>query len=148
MPSINLNFAQGGPLIRVAIGLSEPHRVALQKAGKDVPAFVIGTFLIDTGASGTCVDPSLVASLNLSPTGAVMIQTPSTNGVAQSCPQYDVAQVIPSEKPEDPPLIFNAVPVMETGLRSQGIDGLLGRDILQKCIFITNGPTASFTLAY
>jgi hypothetical protein len=37
---------------------------------------------------------------------------------------------------------------METQLRSQGIDGLIGRDMLQQCVFITNGPASLLTLAY
>jgi hypothetical protein len=148
MPSIALNFGQAGPLVQVVIGLSVPHRDALQKAGKALPAPVTGTFLIDTGASGTCVDPNFVAPLGLIPTGSVTIQTPSTNGSGHVCHQYDVSLIIPNGNPAANPLVIDAMPIMETALRSQGIDGLIGRDVLSLCSFHAHGPFGMFVLSY
>jgi hypothetical protein len=44
--------------------------------------------------------------------------------------------------------LINALPVVETGLSIQGIDGLLGRDVLNDCTLIYNGTAAMCTLAY
>ncbi len=148
MPSINLTFTQAGPLVLAHVGVSSPHREALLAASKPVPQLVTGTFLLDTGASGTCIDPSLVAPLNLTPTGAVMMQTPSTAGTPVRCYQYDISLIIPGSKPSDAPLIIGAVPVIVTPFRSQGIDGLIGRDVLNDCLFIYNGPIGVMTLSY
>ncbi|WP_143103668.1 hypothetical protein [Methylobacterium gossipiicola] len=128
--------------------MSKPHREALIAAGQPVPNFVLGTFLADTGASVTCVDPGLVAPLSLTPTGVANMMTPSTNGGTHSCYQYDVALFIPPTKPTDLGHFVDALPVMETHLRSQGIDGLLGRDVLQSCVLISNGPSGIWTLAF
>jgi Aspartyl protease len=105
MPSITVSFSQAGPLVQAAVGVSVPHRDALLAANKPVPNAVQGTFLIDTGASGTCVDPGLVAPLGLTPTGAVMMQTPSTGGTPFSCYQYDVMILIPGRQ-NDPPFFI------------------------------------------
>lgn len=148
MPSINLTITPGGPHITVLIALSAPRRDALIAVGKTVPTPVLGTFLIDTGASGTAVDPQLVASLGLTPKGAVMVQTPSTNGQPVPCPTYDVMLIIPSGDAAVAPFFIEALPVMEASFKSQGIDGLLGRDVLSKCILIYNGFTGTYDLAY
>ena len=148
MPSINLTITPGGPHITVLIALSAPHRDALIAAGKTPPVPAVGTFLIDTGASGTAVDPQLVASLALTPKGAVMVQTPSTNGQPVACPTYDVMLIIPSGDPAVQPLFIEALPVMEASFKSHGIDGLLGRDVLSKCVLIYNGTSGSYVLSY
>lgn len=147
MPSITLTYSSAGPLLQVMIGVSRPHADALTAVGRPVPPLVTGTFLIDTGASSTCVDPGLVAPLGLTQTGAVMIQTPSTNGVPVACAQYDVMMIIAGAV-GTLPMVVEATPVMETSLRSQGIDGLLGRDVLGNCVLITNGPASLLTLSY
>ena len=148
MSSVTLPFGVLGPLLQVQVGLSKPHREALTAAGKPVPNFVMGTFLIDTGATGTCVDPGLVQPLGLTPTGAVNIHTPSTNGAHHSCFQYDVALYISGMHANDLGHFVDAMPVMETHLRAQGIDGLLGRDVLERCVLIANGPMGTFTLSF
>lgn len=125
-----------------------PHRAAQTASGKPIPSAVTGTFLIDTGASTTCVDPGLVAPLGLTPSGAVMIQTPSTSGTAHACAQYDVFLYILPGRPGEVGYYVEAMPVLKTFLRSQGIDGLLGRDVLQNCVLITNGPAGILTLSH
>lgn len=148
MPSINLVIQQpAGPLIQVVLGASLPRQHALQAAGSPVPPVVTGNFLIDTGASGTCVDPSLIAKLGIPASGSVAIQTPSTQGAPHQCDTYDVMLFIPAGESQAGHFI-EVMPVFETHLSGQGIDGLLGRDVLQSCVLIYNGVTNLFTLSY
>lgn len=149
MPAIHSNIAAGGggPLLIAHVGVSTPRYQALQTAGLSPPLPITGTFLIDTGASGTCVDSTFIAQLGLQPTGIVSIQTPSTGGGLHRCNQYDISMFIPGASAGQGHLI-PALPVIETHLRSQGIDGLIGRDIIDSCTFIYNGTAGYFTLAY
>ncbi len=147
MPCINLNIAAAGPLLTAQISISVPRAQALTAAGAQLPLASTGTFLVDTGASGTCVDPALVASLGLQPTGRVPISTPSTGGNHHYCNQYDVSLFIPGAIATAGHFI-PAIPVIETHLRGQGIDGLIGRDVLKECTLIYNGLTSMFTLAF
>ena len=146
MPLIHSTLTIGQPLLKAFVGLSVPRQQALKAAGQPVPSIVSVTFLIDTGASGTCVDPNSVSTLGLVPTGAAQIQTPSTNGMPHSCNTYDISLIIPS--PMGMPFLVNALPVVESVLKPQGIDGLMGRDVLSMCTLYYNGPEGSYTLAY
>jgi len=47
-----------------------------------------------------------------------------------------------------PPLIFQTIPVIASELAIQGIDALIGRDILDQCLFAYNGSAKTFTLAF
>jgi hypothetical protein len=118
------------------------------KAGFAVPLWISGTFLVDTGASGTCIDPTLIQPLGIPPSGRVHIQTPSTGSTSHECSQYDVSIYIPGADNSQEGLLIPALPILETPLMTQGIVGLIGRDILDRCTLIYNSGLKMFTLAY
>lgn len=147
MPSINASIQPNGPLLSCLIGLSLPRVQALMAANQVVPPGVIGTFLIDTGASCTCVDPDFIKPLGLQPTGRTNIMTPSTQpGTPHSCEQFDISLFIPDGAQGGH--LVGALPIITTHLRSQGIEGLIGRDVLNACTLIYNGSAGIVTLAY
>ena len=148
MPSINGVLSPGGPLLTMLVGISMPRADAMNAAGVPVPQFVTGTFLVDTGASCTCVDPLFVASLQLIATGNVPMQTPSTAGVPVHCNQYDVSVYLPDSGTGGGGFYIGALPVIETSFASLGIEGLIGRDIIDRCTMVYNGSAGMFTLAY
>jgi hypothetical protein len=63
------------------LGVSKPRRDALVAAGQTVPPTQRITALLDTGASCTTVDPSVITALNLQPTGIASVITPTTGTV-------------------------------------------------------------------
>lgn len=75
----------------------------------------------DTGATGTCISKDLVNKLNLSPTGKVMVHTPSGIGVLN---KYMINLVLNNEI-----RIMNLI-VMDSEIGAQGIDVLIGMDII------------------
>lgn len=148
MPSITLSFTgNGSPIIKVCVGVSVPRFQALKAAGIPAPNLQLGDFLIDTGASHTAIDPTLIAPLGLTQTGMIPIHTPSTGGVPVMCPQYDVALYIPSGSAQ-PVWTIPALPITASSFAGQGIAGLLGRDVLEKAVFIYNGTIKQFIISY
>jgi hypothetical protein len=117
------------------------------KAGLPEPGYVKGVFLIDTGASLSCMDKTLLATLGIPSSGAVGIATPSTGEGSHNCLVYDVSLFIQVKAPGK--WFFNTmVQVAEIDIARQGIAGLIGRDLLATTNFIYNGEAGLFTLAY
>lgn len=131
------------------VGVSHAKRTALVAAKQPVPNVAQVLALVDTGASGTCVDPSVLQSLALTPTGSAMVNTPSTGAQPVSADQYDVSIFVPGSDATQAPLVVPNLPVICAELLlAQGFHVLIGRDILSRCLLSYNGTAGQFTLAY
>lgn len=75
----------------------------------------------DTGATGTCISKEVVTQLGLQPTGMINVQTPSGIGTMN---KYMVNLILNNEVK-----IMNLV-VMDSEIGNQGIDVLIGMDII------------------
>lgn len=75
----------------------------------------------DTGATGTCISKQVVAKLGLQPTGMINVQTPSGIGTMN---KYMVNLTLNNK------LTILDFPVMDSEIGSQGIDVLIGMDII------------------
>ena len=147
MPHFTLQMTPAGPIVDAFVGVSAARQAALQAAGQQVPMPVRIRALVDTGASATCIDPSVPVALGLTPTGNISMTTPSTGTTPHSADVYDVALLIPG--PTFPPLTLPTIPVAAVDLlQAQGFHALIGRDILGACVFHYNGAVGTFTLAF
>lgn len=149
MPHFTLQIGAEGPVLSAIVAVSEARAAALRGAGQRTPDPVPIRALVDTGASCTCIDPSVLAALELTPTGSVRINTPTTGNRPEDRNQYDVALVIPGAVRGHAPLFLATVPVVATELlQQQGFAALLGRDILSACLLTYNGTMGWYTLAF
>jgi Aspartyl protease len=148
MPHFTLNLDRSGPIVNAGVSVSEGRRQALEAAGELVPTPQYIRALVDTGASFTSIDPSVLGLLNLSPTGTIDIVTPSTGQGTHTADTYDVDFMI-GAGPEDIPLSISNLRTASCDLfLRQGIHALIGRDILARCILHYNGDAGTFTLAF
>lgn len=117
----------------------------MEKAKQPIPQSLRLRGLVDTGASCTCLDTSIIAALQLAPTGSASILSPTTGAQPHQCSQYDVSIIL-----LHPDLSFNlsAVPVISADLKMQGIMALIGRDVLENCLLVYDGKQKVFTLAF
>ena len=146
MPHLTLQISAGGPILDLIIGPSVPRLVALNNANQPIPGMLKIRGLVDTGASQTCVDPACLSKLGLSPTGFTHIHTPSTRGTPHRCNQFDVQLVLIHAKGSL--LRFESLAVVESSLMIQGIQALIGRDVLSNCLLVYDGAANIFSIAF
>jgi predicted aspartyl protease len=146
MPILTLPLGADGAIITVLLHASAPRQTVLRAAGQQVPPPVVGRGLIDTGASATAIDPTVVQALGLVPTGTASIVTPSTGLTPHVCNQYDISLlVLMAQQFHVASLI---IPVFESQLLNQGIHALIGRDVLAGCMFVYNGKASTLSIAF
>ncbi len=145
MPILNYTLTPDGPIVLAQIGVSRPRAQALQIAKQAVPSPVQIQMLVDTGASSTCVEAGVLASLGLPPAGQILMHSASTGGTPVAANQFDISLAI-----VHPTLSFQiwAMPVIECQPLSGTIQGLLGRDVLSHCMLVYQGQTNAFSLAF
>ena len=147
MPFFTLQVSPTGLIADAFIGVSAGKAAVLQQAQQPVPAMQRVRALIDTGASGSCIDPMVLTALGLQPTGQIAVHTPTTGATPATCNQYDVGIMIPA--PNGLPFQVPTTAVTEHEFfTAQGFHALIGRDILSRCVLIYNGQLGLFTLAY
>lgn len=101
--------------------------------------------MVDTGANVTCIDPEILQRLRLSPRGIASLYTPSSGNQGHQANEYDVSLALVHPKLT---MTFNAIPVVESELAVQGIQGLIGRDLLSRCLLVYDGAAGRFTIAF
>ncbi len=149
MPLFTLQAGPDGPIVTAFVMVSAARQRALTDLKQPVPPPQRIKGLIDTGASGTCVDPSVLTALGLTPTGSVQVHSPTTGMEPVSKDQYDIGLAIPGAHDMHPALIVANLPVLASELLdAQGIHALIGRDVLSRCLLSYDGTTNFFTLCY
>jgi hypothetical protein len=146
VPHFCLNQSQLGPVFDVWISVSTLRDAALKAANKPVPAPVLVKALIDTGASHTTIDLSLVNQLGLSPGGIVQVITPTTGPIPCDQFTYDVGIYVPLPNGAVWPIPLWIVSAAE--LLHQGFSVLYGRDLLTQSTLYYDGANGMFTLTF
>lgn len=134
-------------MLDMVVGVSSARLQALQASGVPIPSIQNVRALVDTGASGTCLDPVIFTALGLQPTGTTPMLTPSTGITPIDADTYDVSILIPAGT-QQPLVLPNMAVSASQLLLAQGFHALLGRDILKQCILHYNGSAGIYTLAY
>jgi hypothetical protein len=106
------------------------------------PKVCRGVGLIDTGAVRTIIDRRIARRLKL-PEISVMPMQSAGHKETQHCDVYAIQIIIPKFTSFGPPIELE-VPAMD--LHLDGIDCLLGLDILSQFTMFADGPRQSFLL--
>lgn len=97
--------------------------------------------IVDTGASCSMVDSLVAQKLGLVNHGEEKIVTPSGE---RDCLTFDINIVFIGQNKT-----FHNLGVAESNFRNeQGVDGLIGRDILKSGLLVYQGESDQFTLAF
>ena len=137
-PAIALT--QRGPILQGVIGVEQNIAQQLLSQGIPLPKPIPGVALIDTGATSTCVDEGIAKQLGLPVVDVVSIASASHPDAKQNVYPALIEVV-------GIPIKFNALRAIGVPLANQGIQVLIGRDLLQHCTLFYNGMIGSFTLS-
>ncbi|WP_439630076.1 hypothetical protein [Gemmata sp.] len=156
MPIIALKQSiADGIQVRVQVGLSRHEVLRLRTAHQPIPQPVVVTAVIDTGAERSCVDPRVISQAQLPYKGAGFTNAPGVEagpaifGGSLLVPAYDAGLVIlhPSGNASDH-FVIAELPLDELTLATMGIEAVIGRDVLARCVLVYDGPAGGATLAY
>ncbi|MBM4017701.1 MAG: hypothetical protein FJ288_05140 [Planctomycetes bacterium] len=142
MPSFTAqipNLQVLGPLVDMSLWISTPLEEVLKEARQSIPDPVAAKGMIDTGATGSVIHPSIAQQLALKPVGVVRISTPSSEDVP--CYQYAVRLIFPNR-------VIVETLAIEAPLRGQQIQCLVGRDVLAHGVLVYTGYINQFTLSF
>jgi hypothetical protein len=112
---------------------------------------VTAMLLVDTGASNTHLDDQIIARLGLQPTGSISVLTPTTGKIPVAVSTYDIDLIIQGFSLPGMvglPHVVHNHSVSGCDLSAQGIDGLLGRDVLALARMTYSGPDNHFFLSF
>jgi hypothetical protein len=148
MPYLSSPIGPGGAIVDVLIGVPAVRAKLLTRNSFPVPPAVHVRALVDTGASVSGFTPRVFRELDLTPFDELAILTPSTPPDApHRCPRYPVSLSLVAEGRSCslPEAYVLATDCWHPG---EGIEGLIGRDILDRCFFQYIGPDQRFTLSF
>lgn len=135
------NLYKLGPVMPCEVRLHARFAEALVNAGKDVPPGVHGEILIDTGATHTCVERTVLEALGIAPVAQCEVFTPQGKDEQGL---YPCGLAFPGTPLPSRPELF----VIGSDLKRQGILALMGRDLLSLGVFVYNGTAGHWTLTF
>jgi hypothetical protein len=128
MTNITTMIGQNGAFLPTLLSVSQPQRQAMLLLGMQIPLPTARALLIDTGASQTALDTTIVTALGLMATGLIFIGT-AGGGLPIPSLTYDVGMRLSSTVGVQQ-TYFPALRISTVHLAPAGPDGLLGRDVL------------------
>jgi len=136
-PGNSTFLVQHGALVEVMISAPDSVVSAMKAQGQSAPPPQKAVLMVDTGASISGVRDSVATGAGLTATGSVQVggvagtQNSAIYAAKFSLPKYNID--------------FDAVQIAGFQLPGQqDIDGLLGRDLLEKLTLVYSGPTGDF----
>jgi hypothetical protein len=148
MPYVTGNILPIGAVLDVLVGVPAVRAGLLRKHGFAIPTPVPVRALIDTGASLSAFTPRVFDALDLRPLDQIAVLTPSTKpDVPHIADWHQVSLSLVADGRE---CSFPDIHVMSADcwLESEGMEALIGRDILDRCFFQYFGLDRRFTLAF
>jgi|WetSurMetagenome_2_1015567.scaffolds.fasta_scaffold909763_2 hypothetical protein len=146
MPQYTAQIGPNGALLPTIVFVSTLRLAALLNANANVPNPVLANLQIDTGAAQTCLDNNVIQTLGLQATGLTLVGSATSGNNPSVILTYDASLSFTTVNGNQQ-LIVPALPILGLNLSAQGIDGLIGRDLLAAACMLYNGPTNGVLLS-
>ncbi|HYT91618.1 MAG TPA: aspartyl protease family protein [Gemmataceae bacterium] len=146
MPHLTFPTTADGPTLEVVVSLAGHQLAALQQAGAPFPRALPLRGLIDTGTDVTAIAPRVVQQLGLISRLRASTQTAAGQVKVNL---YEVSLTIAGPKVAAGPILVRpTLLVTELAVPLSNLEILVGRDVLDECLFGLDGPGGSFLLGF
>jgi hypothetical protein len=136
---------RGRLVVKLYLNVGTVRRSALAQSGQQIPIPVQVNAMIDTGASMTVVEESILKNdLKLLPTGDILVHTASTGAIPVKRDLYRVEVALAEAVTGT--LASNLEVIAVDTLAGLGVGALLGRDVLSTLYFEYKGVSDEFTI--
>lgn len=148
MPHIRGPIIPGrGPICKVIVSVNAAVTQSLRSQGKTVPQISLQC-LLDSGADGTIIDISHLSFLD--PQNAPLVNVTGLYGVVLSQPEFEVGLTI--AHPSGNRRLHLTRPtfrIVHTALDvTLGFQAIIGRDLLDNCLLVYDGPNRTYLLGW
>ncbi len=145
-------LTNGMPIVPVSIGVSAPRRAYLERLMDPVPADIVVMALVDTGATLSVIDQTIVSRLCLVDSGFCTVRgfniALHDTEEANQYPNYDVSFSIMSDAiPRQEVVVAEALQVISSNLLNVDFQILIGLDILRRCTLFMDLSSDHFDIA-
>jgi hypothetical protein len=138
-----------GAAIVVLVGVSGNRQRVLNKAGFPVPERVQVIAQLDTGSFVTAFAPEVYQSLGIDRFGTIQVRTPSTRrGEPSVCNQFDVSVTLVAGDRQVSFASVHAIASSDFDPAEEGVQAIIGRDILNRCVFNYYGTHKEFMVGF
>jgi hypothetical protein len=145
-------LTRGLPIVPVRLGVSQPHRDYLARNLEAAPTDIVVSALIDTGASLTIVDSSVIERLGLTDRGFCYVR--GFDGNLHAAPEakeylnYDASFAILADFVSGQEVVVSrALQVVGVDMGHSEFQVLLGRDFLRHCTLYLDLASEHFDVA-
>jgi hypothetical protein len=143
MPRTDGQIEDDGAVIYVSVAIDVDLEESFRSAGLPVSELYSGHALIDTGASHSAIHPRLAEYLGSLPSLYTTVTYPGDDGENErDVPVHDLRIWL---EPSVPPFEVMAI---ATGSATKGILVIIGRDILDQCTLVYDGPNKRVSLTW
>jgi hypothetical protein len=147
VPIVTGEITEDGAVIDALVGVSRSRRGALLRVGFAVPEPVAVRAPLDTGSFACAFMPEVFQRLGVEALQQIPVRTPSTRpGEPHICGLYDVELTLVSNGRAVPFRRIQAI--ASDDFDRDGVQALIGRDVLDACVLEYCGPHLAFSLAF
>ena len=148
MPLITGTIDDDGATITVLVGVSRNREKRLLSVGHPVPAKQPLRVQVDTGSFITAMPSTIFRGLEVERFAVIPVRTPSTKpGQPHMADQFDVSLTLVTGMTQV--LIPSVHAIASEDFDGEGrVQGIIGRDVLARCVFNYSGPDRMFGLAF
>ncbi len=143
--SLTKPIDQAGPLVTVRVGVTLAREQVLRRVGFPVPPPIETQALLDTGSFITIIDANFVHLLKLNSYGFQAVRSAASGLTPKNAKEYDVSVSIINGNNELHTWPQQAVLEAQFEV-SDAYHVIIGRDLLDDCMFTYDGKRRTLTL--